>query len=324
MLGVRAESAHRRRLALAALALVAVALLLFSGTAIAQDRGQLQWLPFRLTWLPGSDLQWLPFNTGEVGGAAAPRAHAVALVVPVPTATPTPAPTPTPTPLPTPLPTPTPTPTAAPTPKPAPRATPVPAPASTPTPTPSLAPTPTPAPVPLFADTFESDAIGAAPAGWHVVAGTWTVQMDGSHVMSTTDQNWAIASAGSTSWTDYQVTATVKAGPTTGHARLIARYRDPNSFYVCGLDHGGFLYLGRFENGTFTDLKVPAYAFDPARFYKVAFTVRGSSLTCTVSDPSGALAPLTASSTDAAFAYGAAGAVGEGPDAIDNVVVTGL
>ena len=67
----------------------------------------------------------------------------------------------------------------------------------------------------LYADDFESDALGAAPAGWTASAGTWTVAMDGSHVMKQTDTNTATAKsiqAGSAAWTDYAV----QAQPLTG------------------------------------------------------------------------------------------------------------
>ena len=176
----------------------------------------------------------------------------------------------------------------------------------------------------LFSDNFEQDQLGGKPAGWSLATGSFSIVSDGSKALYTDSGNWAIAAAGSTTWTNYKVTASVKAASTTGHSRVIARYRDTNNFYACGLDHGGYLYLGKYTSGTWTDLSVLPYSFNPSQWYSVSFSVYGSSLTCTVSDPTNALAPLTAKVNNSAYASGAAGWVGEAPGYVDNFVVTPL
>ena len=189
---------------------------------------------------------------------------------------------------------------------------------------PTPAPSPTPTSAVLFSDNFEQDQVGGPVNGWTLAGGNFAIVCEGSKALYTDSPNWAIASVGSTTWANYKVTASVKAASTTGHSRLIARYRDANHFYACGLDHGGYLYLGKYTNGTWTDLSVLPYAFDPNRWYTVSFSVYGNSLTCTVSDPTNALPPLTAKVSNSAYATRAAGWVGEGPGYVDNFVVTPL
>jgi hypothetical protein len=214
--------------------------------------------------------------------------------------------TPTPTPTPAPTPTPTPGPTAAPTP--------------TPAPTPSPAPT---APPYLFKDNFDQDPIAAAVPGWTLNAGNWQVVKDGSNVLYTADPNWAIASVGSKAWTNIKVSATVKAGPTTGHARLITRYNDAADFYACGLDHGGFLTMWEVKGNNWTQIGANvSWQFDPGRFYSLSFSAVGSSLSCSASDPSGVLKPAAVTATSTTFPSGAAGVVGEGPAEFDDYLVT--
>ena len=314
---------RRRRRAESAVVAMLLALLVFffvagrgPGTLVWLAGGRISWLPFAgqgLSWLPSQPVAWLPF-----GGGDHPSPRPVAVVSPQATPTPTPIPTAAPTPEPTPVPTPVPTPTPAPTPIPRP-----PTAAPTPPPTPVPAPTPTPAPAYLFKDNFEQDPIAAAVPGWRLNAGSWQIAKDGSNVLYTPDTNWAIATVGSKAWANIKVSASVKAASTTGHARLITRYNDAGDFYACGLDHGGFLTLWEVSGGSYTQLgDNVSWQFDPARFYALSFSAVGSSLYCTVSDPSGALAPASVTATSTTFAAGGAGVLGEGPGEFDNYLVT--
>jgi len=318
--------AGRRRRAQSAAGALLLALLLFffvagsgPGTLVWLAGGRISWLPFAgqgLSWLPSQPVSWLPF-----GGGNGPAPKPVAAVTPQPTATATATPTPEPTPTPMPAPTPTPTPTPTPAPTPAPTATPRP-----PPPAPTAAPTPTPAPTAppyLFKDNFDQDPIAPAVPGWTLNAGNWQIVKDGSNALYTADPNWAIASVGSKAWTNIRVSATVKAGPTTGHARLITRYNDAGDFYACGLDHGGFLTMWEVKGNTWTQIGANlSWQFDPGRFYSLSFSAVGSSLSCSAGDPSGVLKPAAVTATSTTFPSGAAGVVGEGPAEFDDFLVT--
>lgn len=302
---------RRRRTQSAAAALLLALLVCFF--LIGRGPGTLVWLTGRPpSWLPfaGSGLSWLPYSE--------PQKHpAAALVV-----------------QPTPVPVPTAAPTLLPSPDPSqpPAAVPVlPAPTPTPKPTPTLTPkpvsTPTPAPAPapsyLFKDNFEQDAVGSTNVpNWNLDSGNWQIVQDGSHVLYTPDANWAIATVGSGGWTNIKVSATVKAASTTGHARLITRYSGGN-FYACGIDHGGFLTMWEVSGSNWTQIgDNMTWAFNPSNFYSLSFSAIGSSLSCTVSDPSGALQPASIQVSNGDYTNGHAGVVGEGPGEFDNFLVT--
>ena len=320
-----AGSRRRRRAESAVVAMSLALLVLFfvagsgPGTLVWLAGGRISWLPFAgqgLSWLPSQPVAWLPF-----GGGAHPSPRPVAAVTPL--ATPTSVPTPTPVPTPVATPVPPPTPAAPPTPAPAPTPTPRP-PTPAPTPPPAPAPTPTPAPPAfLFKDNFDQDPVAVAVPGWTLNAGSWEIARDGTNVLYTPDTSWAIATVGSRSWTNIKVSASVKAASNTGHARLITRYNDAGDFYACGLDHGGFLTMWEVSGGTHTQIgDNVGWQFDPSRFYSLSFSAVGSSLACTVSDPSGALKPASVTATSTTFATGAAGVLGEGPGEFDNYLVT--
>jgi hypothetical protein len=304
---------RRRRTQSAAAALLLALLLLFF--LMGRGPGTLVWLTGRApSWLPfaGSGTSWLPFNRPH---AAAPStlqptpAAAVADPTPAPTLLPTPDSSQPPAVAPVvPAPTPTPKPTPTPTPRP---------PAATPT------PAPTPAPSYLFKDNFEQDAVGSTNVpNWNLDTGNWQIVQDGSHVLYTPDANWAIATVGSGGWTNIKVSATVKAASTTGHARLITRYSG-GDFYACGIDHGGFLTMWEVSGSNWTQIgDNVSWAFNPSNFYALSFSAIGSTLSCTVTDPSGALQPAGIQVTNADYANGHAGVVGEGPGEFDNFLVT--
>lgn len=278
--------------------------LLFATFLLGRGPGTLVWLTGKpLVWLPfaGSGLSWLPFEPGS----GKPPASPVAAVVP--TSTPTPEPTATPTPTPTPTPIRTPTPVATP------RPTPPPTPAPTPPPTP--APTPTPA---LFADNFETDTLGStSPRGMYVQSGTWTVAADGSQVLTNTNAG-IITTPGST-WTDYTLTASVKTAG-AGYAKVIARYQNTSNFYVCGIEGNSNVFLGKMYGGTWYGFGDPSYSYSSSTWYTISFTVKGSALTCTVTDPATGRSQ-TATANVSYFAGGPAGLISAGGAEYDNLVV---
>ncbi len=303
---------RRRRVQSAAAALLLALLLFFF--LIGRGPGTLVWLTGRPpSWLPfaGSGLSWLPYSEPQ-------KAHPAAVVQPAPTLVPSPAATLLPTPDPQAPPAPLPV-----VPAPAPVPTPTPA----PTPKPVVRPTATPAPAPvpsyLFKDNFEQDAVGSTNVpNWNLDTGNWQIVQDGSHVLYTPDANWAIATVGSGGWTNTKVSATVKAASTTGHARLITRYSGGGD-YACGIDHGGFLTMWEVSGSNWTQIgDNVSWAFNPSNFYSLSFSAIGTTLSCTVTDPSGALQPASIQVSNGDYPNGRAGVVGEGPGEFDNFLVT--
>jgi len=315
---------RRRRTQSAAAALLLA--LLFSLFVIGRGPGTLVWLTGRPpSWLPfaGSGLSWLPYSEPRKAPAAAVvKQGASPLPAPAPTLLPTPDPQTPPAALPV-VPAPTPV-VPAPTPVPTRTATPAPEPTPRPVVQPTATPTPSPPSSYLFKDNFEQDAVGSTNVpNWNLDTGNWQIAQDGSHVLYTPDANWAVATVGSGGWTNIKVSATVKAASTTGHARLITRYSGGGDFYACGIDHGGFLTMWEVSGSNWTQMgDNVSWAFNPANFYSLSFTVIGSSLSCTVTDPSGALQPAGIQVSNADYTNGHAGVVGEGPGEFDNFVVT--
>ncbi|HEX6350084.1 MAG TPA: hypothetical protein VF160_11925 [Candidatus Dormibacteraeota bacterium] len=235
---------------------------------------------------------------------------------------------PTAAPLPTPVATllPTPDPVGPPAAVPVlPAPTPVPTPTPRPTPRPTATPTPPPAPAPtpstLFSDNFESYAPGTTPGGsWSAGSGTWDVLSDGTKVAQVTATGvMFVAGNSSSTWANYKVSASVKA-PTSGYSKLVARYQDANYFYVCGLDNGGTLFLGKLYGGTWYSFSTATYSYSPTSWYQVSFTVVGDNLTCTANDGSGHT--QTVSATESYFSSGPAGLAGSAGAEFDNFTVT--
>ncbi len=274
------------------------------GTLIWMAGGAPGWLPFA-----GAGATWLPFHGSKASNTPphrpAPSAAPVTAATPKPTPTATPRPEPTSTPKPTPTPTPKPTPTP------------------TPRPTPTPTPVPTPAPTPagqLFSDNFEADTLGAAPAGWTAASGGWKVVLDGTKVLSVDGSG--LIETGSPAWTNYRLSASVKA-PASGYAKLIARYQNAQYFYVCGLENGSTLFLGKMYGGTWYGFNTAAYAYSATAWTSVSFTVSGNNLTCSATDPAtGRTVSATASETY--FSSGPIGAIVSGGAEFDNVTVTAV
>jgi hypothetical protein len=186
----------------------------------------------------------------------------------------------------------------------------------------------------LFSDSFEQDLpLLVVPSGWAnepaglLGLGGYTVAIDGTHVMKGPGGTTGFPSAvaGSTSWTNYTVSADVKVDPVNGHGRIIARHQSAGNFYACGLDRdaSGQLFLGKEYGGAWTTFKTAAYAYTGSAWYHVDFSVQGNNLTCTVTEPgTGRSATITASV--GYFAAGSIGATGEYGAEYDNFVVKSL
>jgi hypothetical protein len=132
-----------------------------------------------------------------------------------------------------------------------------------------------------------------------------------------------IASAGSTGWTNYKVSADVKADPLTGHARVIARRQNDQNFYACGIDHAGTLFLGKEYGGTWYTFNTAPFTYTNLVWDHIDFTVNGDQLTCTATDTTTSIS-ATLTTTVSYFASGSIGATGENGGEFDNFVVTAV
>ena len=119
----------------------------------------------------------------------------------------------------------------------------------------------------LTGDDFESDTVGTAPAGWNTVSGSWTVALDGTHVLKETDTSTAVAKSiyrGSASWTDYSAVAQVKPGTAAAGTSnvLAARYRDDNNSYALILKDGTSWYFGKKVQGAWTTFSMGGFTYN--------------------------------------------------------------
>lgn len=202
-----------------------------------------------------------------------------------------------------------------------------PPPGPTPTPVPPAPPPTTPPPPPaggtLFSDTFNSDAIGSPPPGWTVTSGIWTVLTDAQSGSPMLEQTNPAAgsyyiSAGSPSWTDYTVQASVKPGNNNLNATtdLMGRYTDANNHYSLILKNGDEWWLGVKQGGNWTTLANGVFSYK-AQWYTLALTFAGTKVTASLNGT------VLASATDATFASGAIGFQANSNGELDNVTVTG-
>jgi hypothetical protein len=298
---------------------LAVLLILFvfgrgPGSLVWLAGGAPRWLPFA-----GSGVSWMPWvdphpkPVAAVQSSPSPAAKPAAAVSSAPQA-PSPSPSPVTKPA-SPRPSPKPSPVASPSPSPSP----APEPKPSPSPSPSPKPSPSPTPSTLFTDNFEQDALGSSVPNWTESGGGWSVAADGSHVLATSSGS-AVISAGSTSWTSYKVTAAVRNMGSSGYARVLARYQSNQYFYACGPDSAGNLFLGKMYGGTWYTFATTPYPVSPDVFYKVEFTVSGTSLTCKVIDSSSGRT-ATVTSSQSYFANGSIGAAASGDAEFDNFSV---
>jgi hypothetical protein len=247
---------------------------------------------------------------------------------PTPTNTATSTPTLAPTATNTPAPTATNTPGATATNTPAPTATNTPAPTATNTPAPTATNTPTPPPTAtatptgnnvLFSDDFEADPLGAFPPNWTLVAGTWSVQLDGTQVLQQTDPSTSAEKrvlAGSTAWTDYVFQVDVKPGANSvaSGLQIIVRESDASNYYSFGLFSNTW-YLKKKVGGNQTTITQGNFAFT-SQFYTMIFSVQGTAL-------SGSINGITLfNTTDTSLTHGQIGLSTKAQSEFDNVLVT--
>jgi hypothetical protein len=122
--------------------------------------------------------------------------------------------------------------------------------------------------------------------GWRTVSGSWLPVTDGTRVAkgTSTGQTSAVMTVGSTSWADYVVSADLKAS-SKSEGKVLARYQDADNYYYCGLDANNTISMGKLYGGGVHEADRADFNHSANRFYNVAFTVKGGSLSCVVSDP---------------------------------------
>ena len=145
----------------------------------------------------------------------------------------------------------------------------------------------------LFSDDF---ADGNAN-GWTVSGGSWSVVTDGTPVyqQSGTSSD-ARARAGSTTWTNYTVTARVKPTAVNGTNRFVAvlaRAQSATSYYYLALRSNNTVELKKLVNGSSTTLATAGTTFSLNTWYTLSLEVTGSTLRGSVNGG----APLTATDT---------------------------
>ncbi|RAN94206.1 pectate lyase family protein [Micromonospora noduli] len=153
----------------------------------------------------------------------------------------------------------------------------------------------------LFTDDFED---GNA-TGWTASGGSWTVATDGSRVyrQSGTSSD-ARSLAGTASWTDYSVQATVKPTAFNGSNRfvaLLARAQSSTSYYYLALRSNNTVELKRLSGGSSTTLDSAATTVTVGTAYTLRIDVAGSSLKGYVNGT------LLTEATDSQFASGRIG-----------------
>lgn len=169
----------------------------------------------------------------------------------------------------------------------------------------------------LFSDDFND----GNRDGWTTSGGTWSVVTDGSGVLrqSGTSSD-ARARAGTSSWTDYTVTARVKPTAINGSNRfvaLLARAQSNTSYYYLALRSNNTVELKKLTGGSATTFATAPVTFTLNSWYTMSLEVSGNTIRGSVNGGT----PLTA--TDSQFASGQVGvATFNAAAGFDDVVVT--
>jgi parallel beta-helix repeat protein len=130
----------------------------------------------------------------------------------------------------------------------------------------------------LFSDNFESYATGSAPGGgWTVSGGTWTVIADGTKVTKQTSTATTYLYNGTSSWTNYAISARVKSGASGYLNGIAGRYKDTNNFYVLALQNGTVV-LKKKVSGSWTTLASTSFSFSTSTFYTLKLEMNGTAL----------------------------------------------
>ena len=138
------------------------------------------------------------------------------------------------------------------------------------------APSRPPSAATLFSDDFED----GNSTGWTTSGGSWSVVTDGSRVLrqSGTSSD-ARARAGTSSWTDYAVTARVRPTAFNGSNRFVAvlaRAQSNTSYYYLALRSNNTVELKKLVNGSSTTLATASVTVTVGTWYTLRLEVSGS------------------------------------------------
>jgi pectate lyase len=153
----------------------------------------------------------------------------------------------------------------------------------------------------LFSDNFED----GNSSGWTTSGGTWSVTADGSQVLrqSGTSSD-ARARAGSSTWTNYTVTARVRPTGFNGSNRFVAvlaRAQSNTSYYYVALRSNNTVELKKLVGGSSSTLASASVTVTLNTWYTLSLTVSGNQLSSSVNGGT------ALSATDSQFSAGGIG-----------------
>jgi len=131
----------------------------------------------------------------------------------------------------------------------------------------------------LFSDNFESGNTSA----WSKSGGTWSLVSDGSQVFQQSDNTTDRARefAGSTGWTNYTVTARVKAtsfASSSSVVSLAARVSSATKMYRLSLTNSNTVRLEFMNGSTLVTIASLSRTVSTNTFYTLSITVNGSTI----------------------------------------------
>ena len=130
-------------------------------------------------------------------------------------------------------------------------------------------------------DNFED---GTATDWTTAGGGTWSVVTDGSYVYKQTGTSveyYATPNNGSTTWTDYSLSARVKvnSNASSSHVGIMGRYVDANNYYYMRLDKSNNkVQLYKKVGGTSTQLFTADFTVSSSKWYLMKLTFSGSTI----------------------------------------------
>jgi hypothetical protein len=170
---------------------------------------------------------------------------------------------------------------------------------------PAAAPVPTPRT--LYADDFRADPVGVTEDG-------------GEHVLAhSPGSGLGLLLTGSPGWSSYQVAVDVKVlTPKTGFAGIVGRFQSSGDYYECVIHHDESVLLWRLQGGQGVQLGGTQHPIDVTRFHRLALSLEGDRLTCSLDSVT------LATSTDGTLSMGRPGLIASSGEAaeFDHVAVT--
>jgi pectate lyase len=142
----------------------------------------------------------------------------------------------------------------------------------------------------VFSDDFQDGNAN----GWTVQRGPWRVcqppGQSSAYCITPADNTYPVSVAGSASWTDYSVEASVFMTGDDGGAGIIGRAQDRNHFYLLQLKQFRRLrgwFLHRRDGTRWVDIATGAYPWVQGVRYNLKLDLRGSALTAYISTDGG-------------------------------------